>query len=155
MQSFVILSYYSFWLISFTYSSSCDRNNYNLGQTIIYRRGVRTVNLVAVRFMFICVDSTAFVNYVNMAFAIKISRLMITSIMYHWLTLVLLYLQTKIYYQESVTQISSKSACIISARFSQLNNQTSNQLFKCNFGFAFRSSLVIIDKENVNLITYL
>lgn len=40
-------------------------------------------------------------------------------------------------------------------RFSQLNNQTSNQLFKCNFGFAFRSSLVIIDKENVNLITYL
>lgn len=50
---------------------------------------------------------------------------------------------------------NSKSACIISARFSQLNNQTSNQLFKCNFGFAFRSSLVIIDKENVNLITYL
>lgn len=45
----------------------------------LYRRGVRTVNLVAVRFMFICVDSTAFVNYVNMAFAIKISRLMITS----------------------------------------------------------------------------
>lgn len=40
-------------------------------------------------------------------------------------------------------------------RFSQLNNQTSNQLFKCNFGFAFRSSLVIIDKEKVNLITYL
>lgn len=35
----------------------------------LYRRGVRTVNLVAVRFMFICVDSTAFVNYVNMAFA--------------------------------------------------------------------------------------
>lgn len=53
----------------------------------LYRRGVRTVNLVAVRFMFICVDSTAFVNYVNMAFAIKIiSRLMITSIMYHRLT---------------------------------------------------------------------
>lgn len=152
MQSFVILSYYSFWLISFTYSSSCDRNNYSLGQTI---SSWCSVNLVAVRFMFICVDSTAFVNYVNMAFAIKISRLMITSIMYHRLTLVLLYLQTKIYYQESVTQISSKSACIISARFSQLNNQTSNQLFKCNFGFAFRSSLVIIDKENVNLITYL
>lgn len=35
----------------------------------LYRRGVRTVNLVAVRFMFICVDSTTFVNYVNMAFA--------------------------------------------------------------------------------------
>lgn len=122
----------------------------------LYRRGVRTVNLVAVRFMFICVDSTAFVNYVNMAFAIKISRLMITSIMYHRLTLVLLYLQTKsIIRRAYVSQISSKSACIISARFSQLNNQTSNQLFKCNFGFAFRSSLVIIDKENVNLITYL
>lgn len=149
MQSFVILSYYSFWFIPPVVTETI------IAWDRLYRRGVRTVNLVAVRFMFICVDSTAFVNYVNMAFAIKISRLMITSIMYHRLTLVLLYLQTTIYYQESVTQISSKSACIISARFSQLNNQTSNQLFKCNFGFAFRSSLVIVDKENVNLITYL
>lgn len=150
MQSFVILSYYSFWLIPPVVTETI------IAWDRLYRRVVfATLTLLQSDFMFIYVDSTAFVNYVNMAFAIKISRLMITSIMYHRLTLVLLYLQTKIYYQESVTQISSKSACIISARFSQLNNQTSNQLFKCNFGFAFRSSLVIIDKENVNLITYL
>lgn len=147
MQSFVILSYYSFWLISFTYSSSCDRNNYSLGQTIsswCSHRCCSPIHVYMRRFYRFCQLCKHGICNQNISINDNFDNV-----------LVLLYLQTKIYYQESVTQISSNSACIISARFSQLNNQTSNQLFKCNFGFAFRSSLVIIDKENVNLITYL